>query len=199
MRKLNLHGLTSFQVIFKSVIIRACLLHAMADKPQGWVTRKKIVFAPEKFETMHFSRRRGQDAASAEIEGGLTIHPPQALGDEQPAPGENSASSLRRAIITCVMPTLLYRVEVWYGSRHIKASNDRAAGEGMVSARNDWHIRTVDGTLALAARGALPVWRTTPVATLFRDAGLTTARVALEVKSRCAFRLTTVDEGHPLW
>ena len=58
---------------------------------------------------------------------------------------------------------------------------------------------SVDGALSLAARGVLPVWRTTPTVTLFRDAGLPSAVVALEeAKLRFAMRLQTVDEGHPL-
>src|SRR5438045_3523151 len=57
----------------------------------------------------------------------------------------------------------------------------------------------VDKTLALAARGVLPVWRTTPTVTLFRDAGLPSAEAALEEsKLRFALRLQTVDDQHPL-
>ncbi|KAJ5566964.1 hypothetical protein N7535_006270 [Penicillium sp. DV-2018c] len=116
-----------------------------------WGARNKIVLAPEQFEILHFSRKQDRDAPSAEIEEGLTIHPPQALGGEQPAVrwlgmwfdrkmtwkrhvstrakkaravanhirslGRTAhgppASSLRKAIITCVMPTLLYGAEVW--------------------------------------------------------------------------------------
>jgi ribonuclease HI len=57
----------------------------------------------------------------------------------------------------------------------------------------------MDKTLAIAARGILPVWRTTPTATLFRDAGLPSAASALEeAKFRFATHLRTVDEEHPL-
>jgi hypothetical protein len=43
------------------------------------------------------------------------------------------------------------------------------------------------------------VWRTTPTVTLFRDAGLPSAEVALEeAKLRFAMRLRTIDERHPL-
>ena len=45
----------------------------------------------------------------------------------------------------------------------------------------------------------LPVWRTTPTATLFRDAGLPSGAAALEeAKLRFAVRLQTIDAEHPL-
>ena len=57
----------------------------------------------------------------------------------------------------------------------------------------------MDRTLAIAARGILPVWRTTPTATLFRDAGLPSAANALEeAKLRFATHLRTIDAEHPL-
>jgi hypothetical protein len=57
----------------------------------------------------------------------------------------------------------------------------------------------MDKILAIAARGILPVWRTTPTATLFRDAGLPSAAVALEeAKLRFAAHLRTIDSDHPL-
>ena len=49
-----------------------------------------------------------------------------------------------------------------------------------VSAYIGWHIAAIDKTLAIAARGILPAWRTTPIASLFRDAGLLSAAAALE-------------------
>ena len=65
-----------------------------------------------------------------------------------------------------------------------------------VSARLRWHIATLDKTIARAARGILPVWRTTPTVTLLRDAGLPSAASALE-EARLRFA-THIDEGHPL-
>jgi hypothetical protein len=57
----------------------------------------------------------------------------------------------------------------------------------------------VDKTLTLAAQGVLPVWRTTPNVTLFRDLGLPSAMAALEeAKLRFAMRLQTVDDQHLL-
>jgi hypothetical protein len=68
-----------------------------------------------------------------------------------------------------------------------------------VSAYVGWHIAAIDKTLAIAARGILPLWKTTPTATLFRDAGLPSAAVALEeAKLKFATHLRTIDAVHPL-
>ena len=104
------------------------------------------------------------------------------------------ASSLRKAVITCVLPSILYGTEAWYAGR-----TKRNGQNEMVSARNGRHVEVVDKTLTLAARGVLPVWRTTPNVTLFRDSGLPSAMAALEeAKIRFAIRLQTVDDQHPL-
>jgi ribonuclease HI len=108
------------------------------------------------------------------------------------------ASSLRKAVITCVLPSLLYGTEAWYAGRTRPAQN-LAQGPATVSARVGWHVDTVNKILTLAARGVLPVWRTTPTAALFRDGGLPSATAALEeAKLRFALRLQTVDNSHPL-
>jgi len=53
--------------------------------------------------------------------------------------------------------------------------------------------------LTLAARGVLPVWRTTLTVTLYRDSGIPSAMCALEeAKLRFARRLQTVDALNPL-
>ena len=109
------------------------------------------------------------------------------------------ASALRKAVITCILPSILYGTEAWYAGRfkppQLQSSNKHATA----SARIGWHVDIVDKTLALAARGVLLVWRTTPTVTLFQDAGLPSAMVALEeAKLRFAMRLQTVEASHPL-
>jgi hypothetical protein len=109
------------------------------------------------------------------------------------------ASSLRKAVITCVLPSILYGTEAWYGGRTKGPQINRTARKPFVSARNGWHVGIVESTLVLAARGVLPVWKTTPNVTIYRDAGLPSAMAALEeTKLRFAMRLQTVDGQHPL-
>ena len=109
------------------------------------------------------------------------------------------ASSLRKATMACVYPSLLYGAECWYRGRTKPPRTLKSGRPAEVSTYVGWHIAVMDKTLAIAARGILPVWRTTPTATLFRDAGLPSAATALEeAKLRFATHLRTVDEEHPL-
>ena len=62
-----------------------------------------------------------------------------------------------------------------------------------------WHIAAIEKVLTRAARSILPVWKTTPNATLYRDAGLPSALIALEeAKMRFAAHLHTIDPEQPL-
>lgn len=110
------------------------------------------------------------------------------------------ADALRKAVITCVLPSILFGNEAWYAGRKKPpkfGGKGRNAAE--VSCKNGGLVETVNKTLAIAARGVLPVWRTTPLPTLFRDSGLPSGIAALEeAKGRFAMRLQTVDSGHPL-
>ncbi|KAL1971403.1 hypothetical protein VTN31DRAFT_2379 [Thermomyces dupontii] len=106
------------------------------------------------------------------------------------------ATALRKATIACVLPSALYGTEAWYGGR---TKPNKAPGNPEVSTRLGWHVETIDKTLALAARGVLPVYKTTRRATLFRDSGLPSAEVALEgSKLRFALILQVVDHKNPL-
>src|SRR5438045_1587168 len=69
------------------------------------------------------------------------------------------ASSLCKAVTTCVLPSVLYGTEAWYAGRMKQPRQYRTAREEEVSACNRWHVEVVDKTLALAARGVLPVGR----------------------------------------
>jgi ribonuclease HI len=107
------------------------------------------------------------------------------------------ASSLRKAVTTCVLSSALYGTEAWYAGRTKPSVKGGTRVE--VSTRLGGLVRMVQSTITLAARGVLPVWRTTPLPTLMRDSGLPSAEVALEeAKARFALRLQTVDEHHPL-
>lgn len=109
------------------------------------------------------------------------------------------AASLRKAVITCVLPALLYGTEAWYAGRTKPTAQGRSNRGDTVSARIGSHVILIEKTLALAARGVLPVWKTTPTVTLFRDSGLPSAMAALEeAKLRFAMRLQTLDKQHPL-
>ena len=109
------------------------------------------------------------------------------------------ASSLRKATIACVYPSLLHGAECWYRGCTKPPRTLKPGRPVEVSTNVGWHTAVIDKTLAIAARGILPAWRTTPTATLFRDAGLPSAAAALEgAKLRFATHLRTIDADHPL-
>lgn len=84
-----------------------------------------------------------------------------------------------------VLPSILYGAEAWGADRHEPSRIQRQDRQQVVRAHKGWHINIVEQTLLLAARGVLPVWRSTPIVTLFKDLGLLSAREALkEVKLR---------------
>ena len=105
-------------------------------------------------------------------------------------------SVLHKAVVTCVLLFILYGTEAWYAGRR---KPSRAHTSGFVSARVRWHAKQVNKTIAQASREVLPVWRTTPTTTLFRDAGRPSGAAALEeAKLRFAVRLQTIDNEHLL-
>ncbi|TGO81815.1 hypothetical protein BPOR_1006g00010 [Botrytis porri] len=107
-----------------------------------------------------------------------------------------SAVCLRKAIITCVLPVALFGSEVWFDGLYKQRPN---AGHAPVGTRIKKHVDLVSKTIHNAARGALPVYKTTPTTALLVEAGLPAGIVALEqARLRFAFRLQTVDAQHLL-
>lgn len=107
------------------------------------------------------------------------------------------ASSLRKAVVACVLSSALCGSEAWYTGRTKPAAS--GARGGTSSTKVGGHLKLVQSAITLAARGVLPAWRTTPIPALLRDAGLPSAEVALEeARARFALRTQTVDENHPL-
>ena len=90
-------------------------------------------------------------------------------------------------------------MECWYRGRTKPPRTLKPGRPLEASAYVGWHITAIDKTIAIAARGILPVWRTTPITTLFRDARLPSAAVALEeAKLRFTAHLCTIDTDYPL-
>lgn len=109
------------------------------------------------------------------------------------------AATLRNAVMTCVLPILTYGSEAWYAG----ATKTRThQGQGLsheVSSRQEHLVDEIAKVLNGAIRTVLPVWRTTPNETLYRDSGIPTAKVALEqARLRFAHRILAVDKEHPL-
>lgn len=109
------------------------------------------------------------------------------------------AESLRKAVVACILPAVTYGAETWYAGKTKLPTNNAQAKGKEVGTRQNFHITEVDRVLNGAIRAILPIWRTTPKDTIYRDAGLPTAEIALDkIRNRLAFRLRAVDERHPL-
>ena len=88
------------------------------------------------------------------------------------------AASLWKAAVTCVLSSATYAAEAWY--------NPAKRQRGL--------LRQLQRPITKAARAVLPAWRTAPTATVLRDAGLPSAKVAAQqTRLRFAFRLKTAD------
>ncbi len=68
-------------------------------------------------------------------------------------------------MLVVVIPTLFYRVDVWYpGSERVLKG----------------YLRIIQKILIAACRIILPSWKTTPKTTLWKEAGIPPAEVLLE-------------------
>ncbi|RYC55822.1 hypothetical protein CHU98_g10381 [Xylaria longipes] len=91
------------------------------------------------------------------------------------------AAAIRKAVNACVIPVLTYGAEAWYPGLTKPPTNRAKERDKDVSTRIQGHLEDIGRALKVAIRAVRPVWRTTPSKTLYRDSGLPTAEVALEI------------------
>lgn len=189
----------------------------------NWAEQNALAFEVRKSELKHFSRRRNNDNPSLSAPDGSVVNPappkepvrwlgiffdrrlsflPHVQIAERKAMravgairglGRTtkgvSAKVLRAAVLACVLPVLFYGFETWWS-----AEDGSRQPTGTKSMEH-----SVQAVITAAARAILPVWRTTPVAALSREAGLPSARIWLRYLSdRASFRLRRLDKSHPL-
>lgn len=221
-------------------------LRRAIDRARAWGHTNKVIFAAEKYEIQHFSRKAGDRTKNpvVTLEDGTTITPPPLPGQvergtrakwkdlpairwlgvfldrqlnfkrhvaERCAAASRiaghlrglsgvkfgpPADSLRKAVIACVLPAATYGAEVWYWGRTKPPASQTGPD---ASSRDGGLVEKIQRCLDTGARAILPAYRTTPLPALCRDAGLPTARYALEkVRANFAVRLLKVPVGHPL-
>ncbi|KAG0157694.1 hypothetical protein PDIDSM_4879 [Penicillium digitatum] len=175
----------------------------------------KVAFAPEKLEMIHITRHRGDESPSIVVNDRLTIDPVQAK-----KPGytptlrwlgvffDRKLTWRSHILARAGKARLSHNISAIWPARPAPARELTSQSShhlcytlpnGTVSARVGWHINVIESTLALAIRGVLPVWRTTPTPSLFRDAGIPSGYATLEeAKLRFALRLNTIHKGHTL-
>jgi hypothetical protein len=100
---------------------------------------------------------------------------------------------LRQAIQACVLPILCYGAEAWWPGK------SRIVGGRETSNRVDNLAERLDLALRQALRGALPVYRTTPIPVLHRELGISPIKLALDHRrAALAARIKGLDRRHPL-
>ena len=103
------------------------------------------------------------------------------------------ADLLRKTTTACVLPVAYYAAETWWPGR------TRPGTTQAISNRVDHLIQTLTKVTLTAARAILPVWKTTPVAVLHRESGVSPPELALNSMAlAAATRLKRLDPRHPL-
>jgi ribonuclease HI len=103
------------------------------------------------------------------------------------------ARLLRQAVTACVLPVATYAAETWWPSASRQQSGKT------VSNGTKTLVAKLDTVQNNALRAILPVWKTTPVAAMQRESGLTPMEIYLDAKRRAAaVRMCRLDAHHPL-
>ncbi|KAL5614700.1 uncharacterized protein BROUX77_000537 [Berkeleyomyces rouxiae] len=195
-----------------------------AEKMRKWAHENGVEFAPNKTEVLHFTRSRLHPHPPVTI-GGTTTAPKSSMRwlgfwldsklsfnkhvETWSTKGRKAANFLRSisntqsgvppamarlAVIACVIPTAMYGAETYWPGLHRTSSRGN-----QVSTRAKHLANRIEGTLRVAMRAVLPVWKTTPSSALHREAAIAPALLLLENKrQRLAARWTSLDPAHPL-
>jgi ribonuclease HI len=100
---------------------------------------------------------------------------------------------LRQAVQACVVPVLCYGAEAWWPGLS-RTRNNRT-----VSNRVQGLVHKLEVVQNNALRGTLPVYRTTPIPALHREAAIPPIQVTLDHKAAlAAARIKRLDARHPL-
>lgn len=99
----------------------------------------------------------------------------------------------RQAAIACVLPIAHFGAQTWWPGKY------RNKGNKTVCNRVGIHISNIQKVHLATARAILPVYCTTPTASLLRESGLLPAEIALDnIAQKAAIRTYRLDPRHPL-
>src|SRR5439155_14094905 len=84
---------------------------------------------------------------------------------------------LHQAVRACVLPILLYAAEAWWPGK------SRPNRGKIISNRIGMHLQKLGVTLHIALRGILPVYRMTPLGSLYRETALPPIEIALDSRT----------------
>ena len=122
----------------------------------------------------------------------LTYHL-KGLADTQRGP---LPSSMRRGLLSCVVPTLLFGTEAWFPG----LTRPSITHPNIMVRSGIQHLLDRQSTILLQGiRAVLPTWKTTPKIALYRESGIPPINQLLEAQQlRFAIRLQSLDQYHPL-
>ena len=192
---------------------------------ESWGRGEAIHFDPEKTEVMHFSRRKADHRQSPIIHHGdkeiraapsmrwlgiwldkkLTFNhhinewtqkARRVINDLR---GMNNtvrgmaATAARRAAWAVAMPILFHGLDAWLPGLDVGNSRFK---RNHISKTN---LSKIQRVLNLACKMILPMWKTTPLEFLWKEAGIPPAIVLLRhIQERVAVRYATLDKAHPI-
>ncbi|KAJ3478790.1 hypothetical protein NLG97_g8480 [Lecanicillium saksenae] len=103
-----------------------------------------------------------------------------------------SATAARRAVWAVTMPILFHGLDAWLPG----LDTDSRPKRNCISGTN---LNKIQRVLNLACKMILPMWKTTPLEFLWKEAGIPPASVLLRhIQERIAVRYATLDKAHPV-
>ncbi|PWI64260.1 hypothetical protein PCL_11334 [Purpureocillium lilacinum] len=145
-----------------------------------WGAANGVTFDPDKTEVMHFSRKKDPSRPSI------------FQGDTEIIPGDTM-----RWLGLWLDRKLSFKAHVDEWSA--KARRVANLLKGIANTKQGPEGRSRHTVLRYAIRAALPVWKTTPIPAMHREAGTPPASIALAAQQICfPARLKSLDGRHPL-
>lgn len=100
---------------------------------------------------------------------------------------------LRQASTACVLRRAYFAAETWWPGR------TRPGATGPISNQVEGLLQCLSKVVLTSARAILPVYKTTPIAVLYRECGLLPPEIELNLLAQtAAARLRRLDPRHPL-
>lgn len=102
-----------------------------------------------------------------------------------------------QAVKACIISTALYGAEVWWPGDTVLSWKRGKYRE--LKHRSGQLVTCLSRAIHVGLRAILPVYKTTPLPILYREAGIPPVTLILqEIRLRQALRIQTLEEPHPL-
>ncbi|EED12709.1 reverse transcriptase, putative [Talaromyces stipitatus ATCC 10500] len=186
---------------------------ALSDSLQealNWGAAEGITFALDKYELLHFSRRKAdQDPTCTPSLGilydkkltfkwhvGKIASKALTVANALRSLGNTARGVkpylLQQAVLACVLHKAYYGAETWWPGR-------TRPGPTQTSNRVGEYLKKLTKVVLTGARAVLPVFRTTPISVLYWESGFSPPEIELDrIALLITVRLWRLDPYHPL-